>query len=675
MQADENPQLNKTVILDALQSLCHDSDMSVFVSELTDVVETLHGISLMKDGVEEAVVRRSDFRVVTADGRCIGTLCDEFVMLKSIGFVHVNLPSDGTFACKIDSDVQATMKGTPPHTDKKLVLMNMGDPNTCFARLSVNGKSDATVDTRGRIRRLLKMLNESRAMHAKSVFGITNNVFININCSAPQPQRLDVHAQEQNQHDPCYAEDDVQAGRMFLQELGSSVQSCGGCVHVLDNNLWTSNALIVNKLLLARCMGCNIRRVNTDGIDVGTMSGNVPTARRVVDAALALLPDDPTFEDRMWHSNIGVVCYTNGLYDFRKRAFFRYDERPDVLPKLRIPRAFPVERPSAEMLAEVRERLLMSTLGSSEVVDTYLQLSARATAGEYADKQWMIMFGERNCGKGLLEDAHGATWGPYVNTVNANAFLLQQYSSGDAAKSMSWALDCEYARQTYTNEVKCDDTSKSIKLDGNLLKSFQSGGDVLSARKNHKDERSFRVASRLIMNMNDIPEVSPLDAVSTLVLIKFPFKFVAPEEMEQDSPPFFRKRDETIKTQYIKRPEVVDAFTWLVIDAYTDAQVVPCTAIKDATMSYREDVGDDLLLMVKNFKVTNDKDDIVLSADLKVFVKLNKVGSYNKAKSRLERLGAIPDKNCCIGGVCKGRGFRYVKMLCEFDFNNTNDDL
>ena len=83
-------------------------------------------------------------------------------------------------------------------------------------------------------------------------------------------------------------------------------------------------------------------------------------------------------------------------------------------------------------------------------------------------------------GKGLLEDAQEGAWGPYVNTVNANAFLLQQYTSGDAAKSMSWALDCEYTRQTYTNEVKCDDASKSIKLDGNLLKSFQSGGDVLS---------------------------------------------------------------------------------------------------------------------------------------------------------------------------------------------------
>ena len=320
------------------------------------------------------------------------------------------------------------------------------------------------------------------------------------------------------------------------------------------------------------------------------------------------MPDDDTFEEEMWRSNIGVVCYRNGLYDFRRRAFFTYDQRPDVLPKLCIPRDFPVARPPDHVLAEVRERLLMSTLGEADKVQTYLELMARATAGEYTDKQWGIMFGERNCGKGLLQEINGGAWGPYVNTVNANAFLLQQYASGDAAKSLSWAIDCEYARHTYTNEVKCETGSKSIKLDGNLLKSFQSGGDVMSARKNHQDERSFRVATKLIMNMNDIPEVTPRDAVSTLVLIKFPYKFVAAEEMraaeeatlEAAAPEFFRPRDDTLKTEFLKRPEVVDAYTWLVLDAYRDGPVVPCASVRRDTLEYRGDIGDDLLLVQGN---------------------------------------------------------------------------
>ena len=89
-----------------------------------------------------------------------------------------------------------------------------------------------------------------------------------------------------------------------------------------------------------------------------------------------------------------------------------------------------------------------------------------ATAGMYTDKQWAVMLGERDSGKGVLQVVNERAYGPYVNTVNANAFLLQQFASGDAAKSLSWAMDCEFKRQTYTNEVKCDAGSRSIKLDG-----------------------------------------------------------------------------------------------------------------------------------------------------------------------------------------------------------------
>ena len=46
--------------------------------------------------------------------------------------------------------------------------------------------------------------------------------------------------------------------------------------------------------------------------------------------------------------------------------------------------------PPDALLDEVRERLLMSTLGDAEVVRTYLELIARATAGEYTDKQFAV---------------------------------------------------------------------------------------------------------------------------------------------------------------------------------------------------------------------------------------------------------------------------------------------
>ena len=56
-------------------------------------------------------------------------------------------------------------------------------------------------------------------------------------------------------------------------------------------------------------------------------------------------------------------------------------------------------------------------------------------------------------------------FGPYVNTVESNSLLLNGGNFGtDASKAMSWALDCEFVRQTYTNELKCVNHTKRKRM-------------------------------------------------------------------------------------------------------------------------------------------------------------------------------------------------------------------
>jgi hypothetical protein len=273
------------------------------------------------------------------------------------------------------------------------------------------------------------------------------------------------------------------------------------------------------------------------------MSGNVPGAKRIVAAAKAFMPDDPEFEDAMCRSNIGVVCFKNGVYDFRKRAFFDYSDRPDVFPKVVVPRDFPRDRPPQHLMDEVRDRLLLSTLVCPDVVETYLQLMARATAGEYADNN--------QNGKGLLKEMHANAWGPYVNTI------------------------------------------------------------------------------------------------------KFPFVGAADDMLGDDS----------LKTDFCRRPDVIDAFTWLILDAYRDHPVVPCASVQD-TGSYREDIADDLVVMTRCFKITKNRDDFVTFKDLKAFLAGKNV-TTTVAKDRLKKMGAWPDDNCCVKGIRYGRGIRGVQMIHE----------
>eukprot|EP00798_Chlamydomonas_sp_ICE-L_P018154 gene18154-biopygen27106 len=192
------------------------------------------------------------------------------------------------------------------------------------------------------------------------------------------------------------------------------------------------------------------------------------------------------------------------------------------------------------------DKLLKSTLGTAGKVDTYLQMIARAMSGEYKDKNWGVMIGERNSGKGLLQMINQNAFGPYVNTIDSSQLMLN--ASATDVKAQSWVIDCEFSRQTYTNEVKIDAGNSRVKLDGGLIKKFQSGGDVIKARRNYENERGVRTASRLFMNLNEMPQISAVDVLEQAIVFEFPFKFVTPGQ-GGSIPwlPFYRESDPSMK--------------------------------------------------------------------------------------------------------------------------------
>ena len=457
-----------------------------------------------------------------------------------------------------------------------------------------------------------------------------------------------------------FAGDDASAGQLFLEDLRGVARMCNGDLWVRNGHIWTNNKSLRENILLAKCMGSGILKVNENG-DVKRMSSNVPEARRILTASIAMMEDEPKFISQIWDSNIGVICYRNGVYDFRKGQFFLYSNRPDVLPVLQIDRDFPA-RPPQHVTDELMKRVLLSTLDDREVVKTYLELMARATAGEYTDKQWVIMLGERNSGKGLLQLLNETAFQGYVVTLNGNAFLLQTNASSDAAKSNSWMMACEFSRQAYSNEIKCDATSSKskVKMDGNTIKYHQSGGDFISARQNYMNERSFRVASKLIMNLNDIPEVTPKDAMTNMILFKFPFKFVTQEEVSTQ--PFFRVIDDSLKHEISTRDDLIAAYTWLVIDHYKASRVAPCESLRNDTRGYLGDIGDDMILTTRSFKVTGNRKDYVLLSKIKEFAREHEI-SPQIVKDRLARMGAREDANCFIDGERRGRGFLGVQFV------------
>ena len=90
-----------------------------------------------------------------------------------------------------------------------------------------------------------------------------------------------------------------------------------------------------------------------------------------------------------------------------------------------------------------------------------MQLVARAAAGEFRDKQWAIMFGERCCGNGVLQELNAKAFPGGAVVGVASSSFMPHGDKGDAAFALKWALPSEHARFTYANEVATEVAGKN----------------------------------------------------------------------------------------------------------------------------------------------------------------------------------------------------------------------
>jgi hypothetical protein len=459
--------------------------------------------------------------------------------------------------------------------------------------------------------------------------------------------------------DISLAVDDNEASGIFIEMTKDIVKQSGNRIFVLtEDKVWTDDPLICKKVLLNACLQANIMKLDDRDIPK-PYSNNVCGAEAIIKATMSKLPNDANFAARLWESSIGKVFYADGVYDFRTNTF--REELEDDITTIRLTRNFPV-RDEAKM-AEVRAKVLGTIFGSDEDVQCFLAHIARGMAGEYEDKNWVVCQGERNCGKGVCTHLNEKAWEAYTVTLNSDSFMMERMGGGDEAKKLSWLLDCEYARLIFTNEITVDKGDKHRKLNGNLIKGkLSSGGDSVKARQNYKNEVEFKIQGRLFLFCNDLPPITPADTMETMHMFTCRSQFV--EKVPENALPFVKLRDDNIK-KYCCMPDVIDAYTWLVIDAYTSKAVKPSKTVKEETANYRQEGGDEWGVMKEYFEITRNSDDRIPSSAVANFVKEKELNmSQQKARQRLQMMGAVYKDQLRIGGkVC--RGFSGVRIVYE----------
>lgn len=161
---------------------------------------------------------------------------------------------------------------------------------------------------------------------------------------------------------------------------------------------------------------------------------------------------------------------------------------------------------------------------TKEQATVVLKMFSRAMFG-YRDKNWSIFCGLRNSGKGVQEKAVKHSIGDYC--ANMELPMTKTQHSGDASQyRVVLTSNLHIKRIAFTNESTSIE-GKRLKLDGNAMKKFVSGGDPVKCRALYKDEVDVVFNARLFVNVNSIPDADPADTMMTCLPIKMPYKFVA----------------------------------------------------------------------------------------------------------------------------------------------------
>lgn len=211
------------------------------------------------------------------------------------------------------------------------------------------------------------------------------------------------------------------------------------------------------------------------------------------------------------------------------------------------------------------------------------------------------------------------------------------------------------------------------RIDGNIIKRAAGGGDEIQCRTNYQNETQKRLQTTFFLHCNDFPPVEPADALQTLEVFEFNAAYHTKEAIEARGDVCYKhwkEADADIKTKWIPRPDVIDAFTVMVVRAWKSTKLPPPKCVVNHTRDFNAAASIPEIDRVKEVvKYTPSTavpnvftDEIKLALDRAGLVGLStyKIGMY---LDRLYGHEVLPPQNIEFRkGGRKGRGFNHITL-------------
>jgi hypothetical protein len=468
--------------------------------------------------------------------------------------------------------------------------------------------------------------------------------------------------------DMMICETDIEAAELIYSRIKDKLIYCYKTLYFKKSNIWLNNIKEIECALLDIVMNSNIYKYNDKG-DIKPYVQNYTSATKIMKTiieTLAMRNEDDSFYNKFTTSTKGKLCFKNGVLDIPTKKFIKWEDikqGEEVYTTFYITRNFNEER-NEEIIDIVYNNVFKAVYNND--VNKALHFLSRAMGGYVEDKIWGLFIGRRNCGKGVIEHFFKSAFQQYIGTLSSDLFMCERQGSAITdTKKLSWLMELEFARITFTQEATFDDDNKNIKIDGTKIKKICSGGDIHKARKNYQNEREFGIQSTLMFSANNFPAITPKDTLEFVCSFSSTRQFKSKEFIKsriddnanEKEIMLYREADPLIKEKCASE-EWCNALVHILIDNFKDKSVMQCNLFEDK----EEDNTNYIDLLLKDFKITNEKKDFVDNKTIKNWCINNKLSFTQHIRPLL-----LTDWQCKEGRENNTRGLFGIKYIKDND--------
>lgn len=430
-----------------------------------------------------------------------------------------------------------------------------------------------------------------------------------------------------------FATDDRHAAELIISSLDDCIRvDISGRLYFRKDHIWVCSLDDVRTFLLNFILESDICRANEEDKYV-PYSQNMKTARSIMDCVINKLTSGQRLDmtDLFHRTTRGRICFMDGVLDIKQKKFYKWDDvNFEFYSCVCVPRNFADYNPNTEanrkIIAKIRDEVF-GPLYNEKIADA-LNFFARGIAGHVGDKMWMSHTTNRHGGKSTTNKAFEGAFGKqYVKTLSLdNISYSRLRAENKTSMSKYWLLEYEFARLAISQEVP--NPSEGVKVDAGVWKKMTSGCDTFLARRpfDRQDTEFTTDATFAIFGNYQIVSDSP-DIWDTCLSIHSHNTYHTEAEIadkkannaHEREMQYIHLRDPTLIEKFESDDNWKNAVVWMLVEAYTDTPVAPTRLDKDD-----EDDVSICRLILENYNITDNPNDVVLCSDLHEMIKAPK---------------------------------------------------